>query len=1708
MAIDTNLGIIYNEHYPVAGVDQSSQGFRDNFSVLKRAIENLHSASASGSSIFSIASTIGTGGVVRVTVGFKDNAFRLPTGNPTGTPQQGMVRYSGPTFQFHDGSAWQSFVSTDLQGGVRIPGSAYLKLPSGFTNERPATGEDGMLRYNNSLGAVEVFRLGEWVDVASGGSSGGINSTGGTISGVLDLLTDATLPTHAVNFRTMKSYATGMFVSRSKGISAGFNQVSNTAELTAMPFTVELSGAVVGSGTITDLNDVVIETAIPNQLDLQDVRDEVGNFVRGTVRDPQANTATETGITVNYDATNNTLELGVREFDITLTGAVTGTGHSARLNDIIIQTESDRIRGVTAYDEGIVLGAEQTVQNFNFVGGGITATQTGNTVDVVVSAGLTRADVRDEVGSFVHGTIRDPQSLEETETGIFVNYDENNNRLELLPRDFTVSLSGAVNGSTTISRLGNAIIETTTDRIRGIQVLDENIAAGYPESVQALNFTGAGISVTQTANVATINVPQGLTLEDVRDHVGTFVTGTIRDPQNLGSFTESGIFVNYDEENNKLEIAPRDFNITLTGAVTGSTTISRLGNATINTLTDRVRGIRVFDEGGALGAPESIQNLNFIGNAISVLQTGNTATITVNDGLNNQDVRNVVGGFVKGTVRTGNATTTESGITVNYDSENLTLELGVRDFSIGLTGAVNGSAVVSRLGNVSITTTTDRIRGVEVKDEGVPTGGIDSVKTFNFTGGGIAVTQLGSEVTVDVPVGLTPSDVRSTVGSFVKGTIRNPDNQTVSESGITVFHDSENNTLEVGARDFTISLAGAVTGEGTVSRLGNVSITTTTDLIKGLRFYNEGSATGLVESVRQVNFIGNGINVTQLGDTATVTVNDGLSLSQVRDEVGRIVIGQDGIITTYDSENETIRVAPRSFSINLSGDISGSGTVNNLGNVTITTSAPNLIEGLTVQDEGVQQGANEAIKTIDFVGSGISVVTAGDKATVTVPQGLTSADVRNTVGTFVAGTQRVGNAVTESGITVYHDVGNNTLELGVRDFTVGLVGAVTGSGVVSRLGNVSITTTTDLVKGLRFYDEGSALGLPESVREVNFTGGGVSVTQTGNSATVTISEGLSLANVRDEIGAVVQGNNGLITTYNAENQSLTVSPRDFNIALSGAVSGNATVTNLGNVVITTTSSAISGMTVQDEGSTLGSIASVTSLNFTGSGVAASRVGNSVTVNVPEGLTSSDVRNTVGTFVTGTQRLGPNSVTESGVTVFHDTSNNTLEIGVRDFVIDIAGAVTGNAVVSRLGNVTINTTTDLIRGLTVEDEGLTLGTPQSVRKINFVGGGVTVLQSSDLLTVDIPTPLSNQDVIQTVGSVVQGTVRDPGTNISTESGIIVNYDAENDVVEVSPREFNITLAGAITGTGKVSRLSNVTINTTADFLKGIRLQKDGTLLGTTVKTINVLGGNASVTGDTATISLVSQVSQDDIRNTVNSLLVGNHHVGLSATYDTPNSEIDIALNPLNVTLLGAVTGNASVVYGTNTSELVISTTMNEVGIEVRDEGTTSGTVKAVNFVGGGISTAVSIDGEVATVYVPNSPANENFILVDHGSANVPNARKLTAGTGILIDDGGPGGAYTISAHNDAIIAKSRFMSEGVLVSERPQINILGSNEIIPEVIDDEANGQINIRYYSIDDGWHRSNTIECGLISDKYGPSIDLGTLARGIIETDADMGTL
>ena len=194
-----------------------------------------------------------------------------------------------------------------------------------------------------------------------------------------------------------------------------------------------------------------------------------------------------------------------------------------------------------------------------------------------------------------------------TESGISVTYQDGDGTVDFDVNDPTITLTGDTTGSATMTNLGDVSIATT------------------------------------------------LSSEAVQDIVGAMVTGN----------TETGLSVTYQDGDGTLDFAlTADPVITLSGDVTGSATMTNLGNVTISTT--------VADD------------------------SHNHTTANIDDFTEN--VQDIVGSMV-------NPTNTESGISVTYDDDNGKLNFDVNDPTITLTGDCTGTATMSNLGSISIATT-------------------------------------------------------------------------------------------------------------------------------------------------------------------------------------------------------------------------------------------------------------------------------------------------------------------------------------------------------------------------------------------------------------------------------------------------------------------------------------------------------------------------------------------------------------------------------------------------------------------------------------------------------------------------------------------------------------------------------------------------------------------------------------------------------------------------------------------------------------------------------------------------------------------------------------------------------------------------------------------------------------------------------------------
>ena len=217
--------------------------------------------------------------------------------------------------------------------------------------------------------------------------------------------------------------------------------------------------------------------------------------------------------------------------------------------------------------------------------------------DAITVNGITLAEtISDTVGGMVAGN---------TETGVAVTYEDSDNTL-----DFVLGTT-----QTTVTSLKNAALVIGRDADNDIDFATDNniiFRAGGADQVKLIDgvlqpVTDSDVDLGTTgvrfkdAFVDTITVTGAVTADslDIEGNVdvngiletdaltvgGISIAETIADTVGamVGSNTESGISVTYEDSDNTLDFNVNDPTITLTGDVTGSGTMTNLGSFSIAT---------------------------------------------------------------------------------------------------------------------------------------------------------------------------------------------------------------------------------------------------------------------------------------------------------------------------------------------------------------------------------------------------------------------------------------------------------------------------------------------------------------------------------------------------------------------------------------------------------------------------------------------------------------------------------------------------------------------------------------------------------------------------------------------------------------------------------------------------------------------------------------------------------------------------------------------------------------------------------------------------------------------------------------------------------------------------------------------------------------------------------------------------------------------
>ena len=198
------------------------------------------------------------------------------------------------------------------------------------------------------------------------------------------------------------------------------------------------------------------------------------------------------------------------------------------------------------------------------------------------------------------------------------------------------------------------------------------------------------------------------------------------------------------------------------------------------------------------------------GNAGKYLTTNGSAASW---GSITEDVQDIVGGMVSGN--------TESGISVTYDDTNGKLDFDVNDPTISLTGDITGSATMTNLGNVSITTTI-AANSVEL---GTDTTGqyIASVSgttnQVNVSGSGTESITLTLSTPQDIHSGASPTFAGATLDSVRVGITAA--NEIDTSSGNLII-DSAGGTVTV---DDNLTVSGNLTVNGITTTVNSTTVT-------------------------------------------------------------------------------------------------------------------------------------------------------------------------------------------------------------------------------------------------------------------------------------------------------------------------------------------------------------------------------------------------------------------------------------------------------------------------------------------------------------------------------------------------------------------------------------------------------------------------------------------------------------------------------------------------------------------------------------------------------------------------------------------------------------------------------------------------------------------------------------------------------------------
>ncbi len=392
--------------------------------------------------------------------------------------------------------------------------------------------------------------------------------------------------------------------------------------------------------------------------------------------------------------------------------------------------------------------------------------------------------------------------------------------------------------------------------------------------------------------------------------------------------------------------------------------------------------------------------------------------------------------------------------------------------------------------------------------------------------------------------------VADTVGAMVSSN---------TESGISVTYDDTDNTLDFDVADFTLTLGGDLTGDVTVTNLGNATLNATI-AANSVALGTDTTGNYMVDVSA-----GTGISISHTageGSTATITNSGVTSVSGTTGEIN--VSGSTGSVTIGLPDDVTVT---QDLAVGRNLTVTGNLTVN--GSTTTVNSTT-----ITVDDKNLELGSTASPSDASADGGGITLkgttdktfnwVDATDAWTSSEHINIASGKELKIAGTTVLSGSTLGSGITSSSLTSVGSIISGTWQGSTVDVSYGGTGAVNASGARSNLGLVigtdvqAYNSTLAAVAG-GSYTGASSITTLGTIGTGTWQGTAVGVSYGGTGAT-------SASNARTNLGLAIG------TDVQAYNSTLAA-------VAGGTYVGATSITTVGTITTGTWSATIDNTSI-------------------------------------------------------------------------------------------------------------------------------------------------------------------------------------------------------------------------------------------------------------------------------------------------------------------------------------------------------------------------------------------------------------------------------------------------------------------------------------------------------------------------------------------------